>query len=666
MNVPAPDPQQPDIYSVGFDKALNRAPSNEISSPSVPDTLDNAVEPQIISAGSYVAGAANTILVIDPTKGIWLGNAKYESAPFKVSMAGELKASSATVSGAISASSIDIPDTTTANSFHVASNGDTWWGATALGAALAKVLATGAATFTNVTVTGGSIVTSVLSGLVGLANTNIAAQGWNQTCAFSVTDSDTIAWGAGTFTTASGTAYSIGASNTGNMAAKTYIYLDIAVSTTAYQTTTTAATAVGAGKALVAVAQNNTTEATYFLLNSNSQNIDASNIVTGSITANEIAASTITAGKLSVSQLSSITADMGTLTAGVINLSTAGGNIHSGQSAYNTGAGFWLEYNSGTPRFSIGDPTGRYLTWDGSSLTINGYVQNSKGAFGGDGSDGALTISSGTTTISAASARVVTKNYTSVSITGTGALAFSTPHANGTVIFIKSQGATTLTSSAAPMVDVSSMGSSGGSGSNPTGTNGTTGYGYDYTTNEGGAGSSTTPGAGGAAFSGVINYQTYNISLEKWRKILMGAGGGGGGGNGGGGSPGNGGNGGGVLIIECAGAWNFTTASGISVNGATGGNGSGGSANAGGGGGGGGYCIVLYNTLTANSGTITSSGGTGGNNDSGNVTNRAGGGGGAGYTNAGIIGTASTVANAKTGGNGGSGSSTVLANTAYA
>ena len=40
---------------------------------------------------------------------------------------------------------IDIPDTISANSFHVDTSGNAWWGATALGSAVASILNTGAA-----------------------------------------------------------------------------------------------------------------------------------------------------------------------------------------------------------------------------------------------------------------------------------------------------------------------------------------------------------------------------------------------------------------------------------------------------------------------------------------------------------------------------------------
>ncbi len=133
---------------------------------------------------------------------------------------------------------------------------------------------------------------------VGSQESNIALRGWEQTCAFTATDADTVTWGAGTFTTSNGDSYSILTGNTGNMVAKTYIYLNIAVSTTTYQTTTTATIAIGDGKVLIAIAQNNATEATFMLLNNNSYNIDAANIVAGSITANEIQAGAIIASKI--------------------------------------------------------------------------------------------------------------------------------------------------------------------------------------------------------------------------------------------------------------------------------------------------------------------------------------------------------------------------------
>jgi hypothetical protein len=59
------------------------------------------------------------------------------------------------------------------------------------------------------------------------------------------------------------------------------------------------------------------------------------------------------------------------VTSGGITLS-AGGSIKGGQSSYNTGTGFFLGYESGAYKFSIGDSSGNRLTWDGGALGIVG------------------------------------------------------------------------------------------------------------------------------------------------------------------------------------------------------------------------------------------------------------------------------------------------------
>jgi hypothetical protein len=121
------------------------------------------------------------------------------------------------------------------------------------------------------------------------------------------------------------------------MAAATYIYLDTAVSTTAYQSTTTAANAVGAGKVLIAKAQNGTGEATFQVFGGiGGTNIDASSIVANSITANELSTSLLYAGSLVID---------------------TNGLVRSGQTAYDTGTGWWIGNDGGTPKLSIGKST---------------------------------------------------------------------------------------------------------------------------------------------------------------------------------------------------------------------------------------------------------------------------------------------------------------------
>ena len=161
------------------------------------------------------------------------------------------------------------------------------------------------------------------------------------------------------------------------MVSKTYVYLDIAISTIAYQTTTTATTAVGVGKVLIAIAQNGTSEATYKVLQGQGgENIDAANIVAGSITANEIAASTITAGKMGVTDLSAISANIGAITAGSISVINGGytiGLTPSGSNAIFSGT-------TGSPEFKV---------------TLAGFLTATSGVIGG-WTIGSTTMSSAT------------------------------------------------------------------------------------------------------------------------------------------------------------------------------------------------------------------------------------------------------------------------------
>lgn len=57
-----------------------------------------------------------------------------------------------------------------------------------------------------------------------------------------------------------------------------------------------------------------------------------------------------------------------TLTGGTLTLDSSG-SVRAGQTAYNTGTGFWLGLDSGTPKFSIGNTTNKFL-WDGTNLTV--------------------------------------------------------------------------------------------------------------------------------------------------------------------------------------------------------------------------------------------------------------------------------------------------------
>ena len=329
-----------------------------------------------------------------------------------------------------------------------------------------------------------------------------------------------------------------------------------------------------------------------------------------------------------------------------------------GEMWYNTTANI-LRYYNGTSTINIQAST--YTGGNGIDITAgvvtvklptNGGLRiDSNGAlttkFGGTGADGALSITSGTTTIDLTGLAVFVKNYSSISITGTGALAFSNPHANGTVIVLKSTGNVTLTSSAAIGIDLRSLGASA--------TN--VGRGLVGFAN-GGLANST----GGGVKIGGTGYIVDLSHRAKCIKVGCGAGGGAGGNYAGGDAGGAGGRGGGGLYIECAGALNFASPFVINATGVAGGNGTANNSG-GGGGGGGGTVLMLYGSLTANTGTISANGGVGGNsvNTTGgsagvaNQNNNASGGQGGSAYNASYGGGGSGGAGAGCGGYGGTG-----------
>jgi len=297
-----------------------------------------------------------------------------------------------------------------------------------------------------------------------------------------------------------------------------------------------------------------------------------------------------------------------------------------------------VEYD-GT-NFQLMSPVGHDLA---TTIELN-TLRTDAIRFGGTGADGALSASSGATNIDLGSAPVVVKNYTSISLTGTATLTFTNPHANGTIIILKSQGDVTITSSGSPAIDLRSIGAA----SPAVGSSGARGTSLGARINGGTAGlnGATSPAQAG----GVTDNET-NITTVLTKVLFLGAGasggsgqnqagaegttGGGGGasfinngasggtgGTGGGaGNGGVGGSGGGGLLIECGGALNITST--INASGGAGGNATGGGS--GGGGGGAGVIIILYRTLTANSGTYTVTGGAAG-------TGRSPGAGAAGYS----------------------------------
>jgi hypothetical protein len=97
----------------------------------------------------------------------------YQSANFvsgstgwRFDSAGNLEANSGTFRGALIANSLDIPNTTTANSFHVDNTGNVWWGNTTLATSTASVLKTGVASFKSITLDTNVIIKDLQAGSV--------------------------------------------------------------------------------------------------------------------------------------------------------------------------------------------------------------------------------------------------------------------------------------------------------------------------------------------------------------------------------------------------------------------------------------------------------------------------------------------------------------------
>jgi len=70
-----------------------------------------------------------------------------------------------------------------------------------------------------------------------------------------------------------------------------------------------------------------------------------------------------------------------------------GGSIKGGQSGYNTGTGFFLGYDSTAYKFSIGNSSTESLTFDGTNLAVTGNITATSGTFTGtvNASAGAFT-----------------------------------------------------------------------------------------------------------------------------------------------------------------------------------------------------------------------------------------------------------------------------------
>jgi hypothetical protein len=249
----------------------------------------------------------------------------------------------------------------------------------------------------------------------------------------------------------------------------------------------------------------------------------------------------------------------------------------------------------------------------------------------GDGSDGDLIISTGTTTLDFQNQNFLIKKYKNLSITGNATLSFVNPHDNGSVAIIYIADTATITSSVVA-IDLSGVGAKGGVGASASGYD-TFQIGWnDFYKATAGAGGTTSPATGGTGIESFVNNNLGFRFLKKY-VLSVGSGGGAGASNQSGATQGDGGRGsGGIILFARKLSFNST----INANGLNGTNASvpSGAYYAGGGGGGGGGFVVIYSQQIINlTGTIQAKGGNGGNGAQGDNTTPTptyyGGGGGA-------------------------------------
>jgi hypothetical protein len=138
---------------------------------------------------------------------------------------------------------------------------------------------------------------------------------------------------------------------------------------------------------------------------------------------------------------------------GVEILSTGGqgGHIRGGQTAYDTGTGFWLGVDGSTPKFSIGNSAGNKLTWNGTALSVSGAISGSTIDIGGADATSFHVDGNGNMWLGAATFNIVTNPF---AVSNAGVLRVVSGTVGGWTLGTDTLtgGATTLTASTGAIV----------------------------------------------------------------------------------------------------------------------------------------------------------------------------------------------------------------------
>jgi len=99
-DIQLPKPKEPDILSFGFDKNLNRA-IEVTQSPMIYDSIEDVIQAPLVNFGTIQSGSGSKRFAVNLEKGMWMGAENFEDAPFSVTPAGDLVATSFTLDGVV-------------------------------------------------------------------------------------------------------------------------------------------------------------------------------------------------------------------------------------------------------------------------------------------------------------------------------------------------------------------------------------------------------------------------------------------------------------------------------------------------------------------------------------------------------------------------------------
>jgi len=137
---------------------------------------------------------------------------------------------------------------------------------------------------TGLTLIDGGIIQTIalLANSITAEKLKIGVRSWNHDIEWTATDINTCSWSSGDITFADGSTTAINSGNTGNIAAKTYIYYD---GTSTLKTTTTYSSAISDSKILLAIIEIGGTGGKCVItpMRATGTTIDGDKIVTGKI-----------------------------------------------------------------------------------------------------------------------------------------------------------------------------------------------------------------------------------------------------------------------------------------------------------------------------------------------------------------------------------------------